>query len=410
LIPGSDPATTRADRRLKVVVLVREIGPAGGGGAERVARELLVDLDPKRFERVLFLSRPPSDWTGEQVVADVRRRGVAVRSLRRRFKYDPLAWWPLVQALRRERIDILHTHAFGQNAWGSVIGRLTGVPVVIAHEHNRTFTGRALPALIDRELIARCASAMVVVSGEARCRMIEVERIAPRRLALLPNGIRALRPGDGRAVRAELGIGEDEPVVGTVCIIRSEKALDVLVRAAAIVIRGFPNLRVLIVGDGPARASVEAVTDRLGLSERVLFTGARADVPDVLAAMDVAVLSSDYEGIPLSILEFMDAGKPIVATRVGGIPEVIEDGVHGMLVPPRDEAAMAAAVEGVLRDMDRGREMGARARDRCRREFSIDRTVERLEQLYEQLHSRRRGDPRPELAATGSMDDGLDLS
>ncbi len=375
------------------MALVREIGHAGGGGAERVARDQLVELNPKRFERVLFVSRPPEpgDRAGEAIVADLRRRGVTVRFLKRRFKYDPLAWWPLFQALRRERIDVLHTHAFGQNAWGSVIGRLTRVPVVIAHEHNWAFTGRALRPVIDRELIARCASTMIVVSREARRRMIEVERIAPHRLALLPNGIRALPPGDGRAVRAELGIDEDDPVIGTVCVIRSEKAIDVLVRAAALVTRDFPRLRVLIVGEGPDRARVEAVVDQLGLEECVLLTGARADVPDVLAAIDVALLPSDYEGIPLSILEFMDAGKPIVATRVGGIPEVIEDGVHGVLVPPRDEAALASAVRGVLRDMDGGREMGARARDRCRREFSLDRTVERLEQLYEQLHSRHRG-------------------
>jgi glycosyltransferase involved in cell wall biosynthesis len=396
LITGRLPATAPADRPLKVAALVREIGPAGGGGAERVARDLLVELDPERFERVLFLSRPPDpgDQTGELVVADLRRRGVAVRSLRRRFKYDPLAWWPLFQALRRERIDVLHTHAFGQNAWGSVIGRLTHVPVVIAHEHNWAFTGRALRPVIDRELIARCASAMIVVSREARRRMVEVERVAPEKLTLLPNGIRALPPGDGRAVRAELGIGDDDPVIGTVCVIRSEKALDVLVRAAALVVRDFPRLRVLIVGDGPDRASVEAVVGQLGLEQRVLFTGARTDVANVLAAMDVAVLSSDYEGIPLSILEFMDAGKPIVATRVGGIPEVIEDGVHGVLVPPRDEAALAAAVSGVLRGMDAGREMGARARDRCRREFGLDRIVQRLERLYAQLHSRRGAIPR----------------
>jgi glycosyltransferase involved in cell wall biosynthesis len=388
LTPGRLPATEPAERPLKVAALVREIGPAGGGGAERVARDLLVELDPERFERVLFLSRPPDpgDRTGELVVADLRRRGVAVRSLKRRFKYDPLAWWPLFQALRRERIDVLHTHAFGQNAWGSVIGRLTRVPVVIAHEHNWAFSGRALRPLIDRELIARCASAMIVVSGEARRRMIEVERIPPERLVLLPNGIRALPPSDRHAVRADLGVDEDDPVIGTVCIIRSEKALDVLLRAAALLIRDFPRLRVLIVGDGPDRARTEATTHQLGLEGHVLVTGHRTDVPDLLAAMDVAVLSSDYEGSPLSMLEFMDAGKPIVATRVGGIPEAIEEGVHGVLVPPRDEAGLAAALRGVLRDPDAAREMGARAQDRCRREFSLDRTVESLELLYEQLY------------------------
>jgi glycosyltransferase involved in cell wall biosynthesis len=378
-------------RRLKVVTLVREIGPAGGGGAERVARDLLVALNPRRFERILFVSRPPRDRTGGQVVADLRRRGVDVRFLRRRFKYDPLAWWPLFRALRRERIDVLHTHAFGPNAWGSLIGRWAGVPVVIAHEHNWAFTGRALRPVIDRELIARCAGAMIVVSEDARRRMIEVERLPPERLVLLPNGVQALPPGDGRALRGDLGIHRGDPVVGTVCIIRSEKALDVLVGAAALLREDFPRLRLLIAGDGPDRARVEALTERAGLSDSIHMTGARTDVPDVLAAIDIAVICSDYEGSPRSVLEFMDAGKPIVATDVGGIPEVIENGVHGVLVPPRDEAALAAALAGLFEDMDRGREMGARARDRCRRELSLDRTVESLQQLYEELHSRRNG-------------------
>jgi glycosyltransferase involved in cell wall biosynthesis len=390
-------------RRLKVVTLVREIGPAGGGGAERVARDLLVELDPKRFERILFVSRPPRDRTGEQVVADLRSRGVDVRFLRRRFKYDLLAWWPLLRALRRERVDVLHTHAFGQNAWGSLLGRLAGVPAVIAHEHNRDFDGRALHPVIDRELIARCSGAMIVVSEDARRRMIEVERIPPERLVLLPNGIQALPRGDGRALRADLGIDSDDPVVGTVCIIRSEKALDVLVRAAALLARCLPDLRVLIAGTGPDRGRVEAVTEQLGLSDRVHFTGARTDVHDVLAAIDVAVICSDYEGSPRSILEFMDAGKPIVATEVGGIPEAIEDGVHGVLVPPRDEAALAAAIGGMLADVDGGSEMGARARDRCRREFSLGRTVGSLQRLYEELHSRRNGDLATDSPARASM-------
>jgi glycosyltransferase involved in cell wall biosynthesis len=390
-------------RRLKVVTLVREIGPAGGGGAERVARDLLVELDPERFERILFVSRPPRDRTGESVVADLRRRGVDVRFLKRRFKFDPLAWWPLFRALRRERVDVLHTHAFGQNAWGSLLGRLAKVPVVIAHEHNRDFNGRALHAVIDREIIARCAGAMIVVSGDARRSMIQVERVPSERLVLLPNGVLALPRGDGRALRADLGIGSDDPVVGTVCIIRSEKALDLLVRASALVARGFPGLHVLIAGTGPDRERVEAVTEQLGLSERVHFAGARSDVPDVLAAIDVAVICSDYEGSPRSILEFMDAGKPIVATKVGGIPEAIEDGVHGVLVPPRDEAALAAAIGGVLADLNGGSEMGARARDRCRREFSLGRTVERLQALYEELHSRRNGDLATHSHATTPM-------
>src|SRR3954465_10368312 len=196
-MPASRSVSQPVEGRLKVAGLVREIGPAGGGGAERVARNLLVELDAKRFERMLFLSRPPGDRAGERIVADLRRRGVEVRFLKRRFKYDPLAWWPLFRALRRERIDVLHAHAFGQNAWGSLLGRFAGVPVVIAHEHNRAFTKHALRAVLDRDLIARWADAVIVVSEEARRMMIEVEGIPPERLVLLPNGVRELPPGDG---------------------------------------------------------------------------------------------------------------------------------------------------------------------------------------------------------------------
>jgi glycosyltransferase involved in cell wall biosynthesis len=390
-------------RRFKVATLVREIGSAGGGGAERVARDLLVELNPKRFDRILFVSRPPGDRTGGQVVTDLRRRGVDVRFLRRRFKYDPLAWWPLFRALRRERIDVLHSHAFGQNAWGSLLGRLAGVPVVIAHEHNRTFTKHTLRAVLDRDLIARWADAMIVVSEDARRKMIEVEGIPSERLVLLPNGVRELPPGDGGALRAQLGIHRGDPVVGTVCIIRSEKALGVLLGAAALLRKDFPRLQVLIAGDGPDRSRVEAVAEQLGLGDRVHMTGARTDVHNVLAAIDVAVICSDYEGSPRSVLEFMDAGKPIVATEVGGIPDVIEDGVHGVLVPPRDEPALAAGVGRLLSDMERGREMGARARDRCRTELGLDRTVGRLQSLYETLYSRRNGN-LPSASRQGLLD------
>jgi glycosyltransferase involved in cell wall biosynthesis len=390
-MPSRGRATAADGRRLKVVALVRRFGVAGGGGAERVARELLAMLDADRFERILCVSRAPApdDPTGPQIAADLRRRGVRVEFLHRRHKYDPLGWSPLLRLLRRERVDILHAHAFGQNAWGTVIGRLAGVPVVLAHEHNWAFEGRALRPIVDRQLIARGADAILVVSREARRRMIELERIPPEHLLLLPNGIRALRLGDGRAVRSELGIPVDAPLIGTVCVIRPEKALDVLLRSVTLAVRELPRLRVLIAGDGPDRPALEAVVRELGLQDRVLLPGARADVPDLLAALDVAILSSDFEGIPLALLEFMDAAKPIVATRVGGIPELIEDGVHGVLVEPRDEPALARAIVDLLRDPRRGRELGIRARERRRREFDLDATVQRLQELYLRLHAAR---------------------
>jgi len=382
--------------RLKVVTLVRMFGEAGGGGAERIARELLAGLDPDRFDRILCVSRPPAatDPTGAPIEADLRRRGVRVQFLNRRFKYDPLAWWPLLRLLRRERIDVLHAHTFGHNAWATVLGRLAGVGVIVAHEHNWAFAGRPLRPFVDRRVIARGSDAIIVVSNDARRNMIEVERIPPDRLVVLANGMRALPPGNGDAVRAELAIARDDPLIGVVCVMRPEKAVGVLVRAAALLLPAVPDLRVVVAGDGPDRPAVEALARELGVAERVLLLGDRMDVPDILAALDVAVLCSDYEGIPLALLEYMDAARPLVATRVGGIPEVIEHGVNGMLVPPRDAPALAEAILALLRNPAGAAAMGARARERCRRELSVDATVERLQNLYEELYAARRGATR----------------
>jgi glycosyltransferase involved in cell wall biosynthesis len=373
--------------RLKVVALVRRLTP--GGGAERVARDLVAGLDPGRFERILCVSRPPEadDRAVESIAAELRGDGVRIEFLRRRKKYDPFAWWPLLRMLRREQVDVLHAHGFGQNAWATVLGRLAGVPVVIAHEHTWAFSGRALRPIVDRHVVARGSDAILVVSDDSRQKMIDVERIAPDDLLVLHNGIRGLSLGDGRRVRSEFGIDHDAPLIGTVAILRRQKALDVLLRAAVLVRSEVPDLRVLIVGEGSERASLEALIHELELEDTVLMPGLRVDVPDILAALDVAVICSDFEGTPLSVLEFMDAGKPIVATRVGGVPELIDDGLEGILVPPRDEGGLAAAIMELLHNPERARELGARAQARRRRDFDLAGTLRQLEDIYERLHA-----------------------
>ncbi len=151
--------------------------------------------------------------------------------------------------------------------------------------------------------------------------------------------------------------------------------------------RGFPDLRVLVAGDGPEHARLAALATSLGLDGTVDFLGRRTDVPDVLSALDVSVSSSDFEGTPLALMESMDAGVPVVATRVGGSPDLIEDGVQGLLVPPRDPEALAAAIAGLLADPDLAREMGRRGRERRRSEFDIDVAAERFGELYERLYA-----------------------
>jgi glycosyltransferase involved in cell wall biosynthesis len=257
---------------------------------------------------------------------------------------------------------------------------------VIAHEHNWSFEGQRARRLVDRHVIAPRADAFLAVSRQTRAAMVELEGIDPRLIRFVPLGIATPATTPGADVRAELGIGDSTPVIGTACTLRPEKALDVLVRSAATLVSDFHDLRVLIAGEGPDRARVESLIDRLGLGRTVTLLGGRGDVPDFLEALDVAVCSSEWEGSPLSVMEYMEAGLPVVATRVGGIPDMISDGVEGLLVPPGDPEAIAVGIAELLRDRDLAAEMGRRGRRRRREEFDLDVTARRIGELYEELY------------------------
>jgi glycosyltransferase involved in cell wall biosynthesis len=268
---------------------------------------------------------------------------------------------------------------------------LAGVPVVIAHEHTWSYEGRPLRRFLDRELIARAADVFLAVSREDRRRMIEVEHIEPGRIRVTPMAPLAFTlprsPTHTRRIRAELDIRADDPVVGTVSVLRRQKALDVLVRAALPLLSDFPRLKVLIAGGGPEEARLRALIGELGLKDTVILLGSwRAEeVPDFLSAIDVAVNCSNFEGTPAAIVEAMAAGRPVVATRVGGTPDLIEHDVHGLLVKPQDVPGLAEAIRELLADPDRRARLGEAARARQRREFDVSVLVRRLEDLYEYL-------------------------
>lgn len=382
------------DRKLRVVTLVDRLGT---GGAERLAIQTTTRLDPERFERTLVASRDFGVAVSQQHVAnalaDLRAAGVRVIGLKRTSALQVWAWWPLYRLLRRERVDVLHSHKFGSNLWGTIIGRLARVPVIVAHEHTWSYEGQPLRKLADRAVIARGSSALIAVSREDQRRMVEVERIRPQDTLFIPNGIPAPPPAAGGDVRAELGVAADAPVIGTVSVLRPQKALDVLLRATKLLVAEFPALRLLIAGEGDRREALEALTAELGLDDHVMFLGVRTDVPDVLAALDLAVSTSDFEGSPLSVMEYMEAARPVVATRVGGVPDLIDDGEQGLLVEPQDPVAFAAAVAQLLRDPERARRMGERGRERRRTEFDIGVMVQRLEALYEELLAARDDTP-----------------
>ena len=398
--------TAPENGRLRVLTLVAGLG-SGGGGAEKLARQIAVRLDPARFERTLCVSRwPPKEGITpdtERVLDELRAADLSLVGLPRRSRGQVGAWRPLMRMLRPAHTDVLHSHQYGSNGWGAVLSRIARTPVVVAHEHSWSFEGDPLRRFVDREIVARRADAFVAVSNADRRRMIEVEGIDAAKVVVIPNGITTPPALAGRDLRGELGIEPGAPVIGTVSVLRAEKALPVLIRAAALLRERFGGLRVVIAGEGPERGHLEHLIGSLGLGETVSLLGRRLDIPDLLRVMDVAVCCSEFEGCPLSVLEYMEAGLPVVATRVGGLPELVDDRGNGLLVERDRPDALAAALSELLADPALGAAMGERGRERRRAHFGIELMVRRVEQLYERLAAERGVAPATQPQARGPL-------
>lgn len=384
----SPRSTTSVTRTIRVVTLIDSLSPDNLGGAERFATVVAMKLDRERFDSVIVSTRPSEG----PLVDEVRAAGIRVVDFDRSSRHDLRSWARVIAFLRRERIDVLHAHKHGSNVAGTIVGRAARVPVIVAHEHTWSYEGQRLRVLLDREIVGRGSDAFLAVSREDRRRMIEIEGVRPEKARFLPIGIATPPPPSGRDLRAELGIPGDAPVVGTVCAMRKQKALEVLVRAAAELAPAYPGLRVLIAGAGPEEEGLRALARELGVEDTVRMLGfwRPADVPDLLAALDVAVNTSDFEGSPLGVMEFMEAGVPVVATSVGGVPDLIDDGVHGLLVERRDHRGVADAIARLLRDRELAARLAEAGRERRRAEFDVDTTVRSLERLYVELLERKK--------------------
>ncbi len=377
---------SRDGRKLRVVVLVDSLLNPGGG--ERLAVENARLLDPERFERTLCITRfDPEHRTMEpaaSLIAGLESDGVRVIGLERSGKLSAAAWLPLVRLLRRERVDVLHGHMFGSNVWATILGRICRVPAVVAHEHMWSYDGGRSRALIDRHLIARGSDAFIAVSDTGRDLMVSSEGLDPTDIVVIPNGIPAVEVPARAEARERFGLAPGDRVVGSVGHLRPEKAFEVLVEAAAVLQVDPSGLKVLIAGEGGERERLEGLIRSQGLAESVELVGAREDVSHFLAALDVAVCCSDFEGGPLSVMEYMRAGLPVVATRVGGLPELL--GADGaVFVAPRDAAALAGGISAVLGDEGLAKRLGDAGRERQAADYDITVWARRLEELYERL-------------------------
>jgi len=368
----------RSGRPLRVAFVINHV--AAFGGAERFATGLAIHMPRDRVEPWMLCTRRGD----ELAVRSLTEAGVRYACLGRRAKWDVHRLLPLVTMLRRERFDVIHSHMFGSNVWSSVAGRACRVPVIIAHEHNWSYTGDRLRMWLDGHLISRFATSFIAVSEANRERMITLEGVRPDKIRVIPTGyVPHLGPSDGD-IRRELNLAPDAQVVGVAAVMRKEKALEVMLEAHALLVTRVPDLHLVIAGDGPCRPDLERQIRRLGLESSVHLLGRRHDVDGILNSVDVGALSSDWEGSPLFVFECRAAKVPLVATAVGGVNELVQTGRNGLLVPPRDPRALAGAIEQLLTD----RELSARLAEEAAtdlEQYEIAAVADRFADLYEQL-------------------------
>jgi glycosyltransferase involved in cell wall biosynthesis len=365
-------------RRLRALTVIDRAVDCGG--AERFAVGLAQHLPRERIESWLCTTRSGDVDFAKEIAAS----GIPHVMLGRSSKFDVHRLSGLVTLLRRERFDVVHAHKFGSNLWCSLLGRACGVPVILAHEHTWSYSGDPLRMWLDGHLIGRLATRFIAVSPLDAERMIALEHIPADKVMFIPTAYIPRTSGSMPDIRGELGLAPDTPLVGVAAVLRPQKALSVLLEAHARLLEQVENVHLVIAGDGECRSMLGERARELGIAERVHFLGRRDDVEAIIASMDIAALSSDYEGLPLFVFECMANGTPLVATDVGGLREVIRDGVNGLLVPPRDPIALADALASLLLDGER-RVAFANAATNSISAFTIEAIAERFADLYESL-------------------------
>lgn len=361
-------------------VLHTESSLGWGGQEKRILREIL-GLSPQEF-RPQLICRP-----GSRIGAEAKAAGAEVGFLPMRGNFDPLAAARLAGIYRREKIDIVHTHSSADSWIASAAAKiLLRRPVVVRTRHlSCSFNNRLIYSFM--------ADRVVTVGDSTRRYMVSEKGIPEGRVLTIPTGVdlTVFDPERNREnLRAELGIPPDTLVFGSVAVFRRLKGHRYLLEATPGILKRFPGARLLLAGEGPQEKNLQRTIDELKIREAILLPGFRKDVVRVLNTLDVFVFPSLEEALGTAVIEALAMGKPVVASRVGGIPEIIADGENGLLVDPEDPQALAEKVSLLLGNAPLRRALAARGRRTVSERYDNRQMVRGLEDLYRTLLAERR--------------------
>lgn len=349
------------------------------GGAERFTEAIAHEFRARGWDVLVVTSRGMS----REVALRFSEVGIAHKDLGRQSRFD---YWRLIQLvplLRGNRISVLHTHKFGSNLVGVVLGRIAGVSRILAHEHTWSYVGRPVRRWCDGFLIGRLVDVFISVSKADAKRMHEIEHVPEEKIVVVPTALTPRQVAFRRVrIRESLHLAPEAPIVLIAAKLRPEKAIDVLIEAFSNVNRIFPTAHLVVAGDGPERERLEALTRNLNLESVVHFLGYQEHISALVEQATICALVSDVEGLPLWALEVMQGSRPLIATGVGGIPEIVRDGLNGIIVPPQDTGAVAQAIIALLKDAPLRDALGAAAREDVVKSYSLNVITDQLEALY----------------------------
>jgi len=367
---------------IKVLHLVQGLGI---GGLENVVVNLLKGIDSERYQPSVCCY--DTLWSVAQSLNGI----INIHFLKRKQGIDYAYPFKLAALLKREKIQILHLHNSTAFFYGVIAGKITRVPVIIYTEHARDIFPNIKVRIADK-ILSSFTDKVIVVADYLKKNLIKYEWFNPSKIITIYNGADETKFNNKYnvdEVKRDLGLFGRKKIVGIVARLDPIKNHKCLIKAMQIVVKHYPDTILLVIGDGALRDELKAFARESNLLNNIYFLGTRQDIPQLLAIMDIFVLCSISEGLPMTLLEAMAAGKPIIATNVGGIPEIIEHGINGVLIPPDNPDILADAIKKLIDDTEKAKQMGSMAREKFENNFTLSTMVKNYEEVYESFITSR---------------------
>jgi glycosyltransferase involved in cell wall biosynthesis len=354
----------------------------GIGGLERVVTVLCKNADLIKYKPAVCCLH----FKGA-LSEDLEKRGIKVFLLSQKRKTDYFAFYKIYKLLRAYKPQVVHTHNINTSIDGILAAVLARVPIKIHTEHGRQFPDKKRYMFIEW-VLSHFLNKIIAVSSETKDNLIKFEHISHKKIEIINNGVEDIGPFNSHecsAKKDELGLCEFKNIVGYAGRLSPEKGAIYLLSAVPEILARFPATGFVFAGEGRQKEFLLDESKRLGIDYAVKFIGPRKDIPLVLSVLDVYVLPSEREGLPMSLLEAMAAKCAIVASNVGGIPAAIEHGSNGLLTPPKSPEDIAGAITILLENTELRHTMGQKAREKFELLYTAKAMTRTYERLYEQF-------------------------